>query len=88
MQLHKAIEVLSAHLNERNYDYLVTMQNQRDFGLDLNQAESRSEALNYLMESICSQYRITHEQTIDMPDLSSPARDFKNYYYFVECDRS
>lgn len=87
LQQHKAIEVLPAHPNNRDYDYLVTMQNARNFGLDLARAESRSQALNTLMDSICPQYQITHEQTLDMPDLASPARDLKNYYYFLKCDR-
>ena len=59
----------------------------RRTSLDLAQAESRSEALNYLMENVYQEYEITHQQTIDLPDLSSPLRDFKNYYFFITCDR-
>lgn len=86
LQKHKVIQIFPAHPSEQNYDYLIAMQNARTAGLDLEQAESRSEALNYLMENVCQEYKITYQQTIDLPDLFSPSRDSKNYYYFITCD--
>ena len=87
LKKHNSIQIFPAHPSEQNYDYLVAMQNARTADLDLEQAESRSQALNYLMENVCQEYEITHQQTIDLPDLSSPLRDFKNYYFFITCDR-
>jgi hypothetical protein len=86
LQTHNVIHIIPAYPDRENYDYLISMRNAQSLEFDLSVAESRIEVIDSIMENTCNKYQIAHEQVINIPDLNSSIRDFKNYYYFIKCN--
>lgn len=81
----ETIDLLPAHPNNNNYDYLISISNSRDGRSNFNKSEDRSLAINYIMENVCDNYEINYEQIVELPNISS-LRLRKIYYYFIDCN--